>query len=119
MHVAKTKALISFAVTAKLICVFVFVYAKSRFSHDVAHICLSIPKTHDRYFFLLTFGCLHLDKFSVNLNEPRHEKTCFICLCEKKDADQMHGEGAADQHLRFCYIESKIPLLPKSQISSI
>ena len=30
--------LISFAVTAKLICVFVFAYAKSRFSHDKAHI---------------------------------------------------------------------------------
>ena len=35
---AKTKALISFAVTAKLICVLVFAYAKSRFSHDAAHI---------------------------------------------------------------------------------
>ena len=34
---AKTKALISFAVTAKLICVLVFAYAKSRFSHDEAH----------------------------------------------------------------------------------
>ena len=32
IHVAKTKALISFAFTAKLICVFVFAYAKSRFS---------------------------------------------------------------------------------------
>ena len=41
MCVAKTKALISFAVTAKLICVFVFAYAKSRFSHDVAHIVQS------------------------------------------------------------------------------
>ena len=30
-YVAKTKALISFAVTAKLICVFVFAYAKGRF----------------------------------------------------------------------------------------
>ena len=37
-YVAKTKALISFAVTAKLICVFVFAYAKSRFSHDAAQI---------------------------------------------------------------------------------
>ena len=37
-YVAKTKALISFAVTAKLICVFVFAYAKSRFSLDEAHI---------------------------------------------------------------------------------
>ena len=36
--VAKTKGLISFAVTAKLICGFVFAYAKSWFSHDVAHI---------------------------------------------------------------------------------
>ena len=36
IHVAKTKALISFAVTAKLICVFVFAYAKSRFSHDMS-----------------------------------------------------------------------------------
>ena len=37
MRVAKTKALISFAVTAKLICVFVFAYTKSRFSHNEAH----------------------------------------------------------------------------------
>ena len=38
IRVAKTKALISFAVTAKLICAFVFAYAKSRFSHNEAHI---------------------------------------------------------------------------------
>ena len=36
IRVAKTKALISFAVTAKLICVFVFVYEKRWFSQDVA-----------------------------------------------------------------------------------
>ena len=42
IRVAKTKALISFAVTAKLICVFVFAYAKSRFSHYEAH----LPMTH-------------------------------------------------------------------------
>ena len=35
---AKTKALISCAVTAQLICRFVFAYAKSRFSHDAAQI---------------------------------------------------------------------------------
>ena len=34
----KQKALISFAGTAKLICVFVFAFAKSQFSHDVAHV---------------------------------------------------------------------------------
>ena len=38
IRIAKTKALISCAVTAQLICVFVFAYAKSRFSYDAAHI---------------------------------------------------------------------------------
>ena len=38
IHVAKTKALISFAVTAKLICVFDFAYAKNRVFHNEAHI---------------------------------------------------------------------------------
>ena len=33
IRVAKTKKLVSFVVTAKLICVFVFAYAKIRFSH--------------------------------------------------------------------------------------
>ena len=42
MYVAKTKALISFAVTAKLICAFVFAYAKCLFSHDTAHLGLLI-----------------------------------------------------------------------------
>ena len=36
--VAKTKALISFAVTAKLICVFVFAYADCWFSDAAAHV---------------------------------------------------------------------------------
>ena len=41
IRIAKTKALISCAVTAHLICVFVCAYAKIRFSHDKAHIVLS------------------------------------------------------------------------------
>ena len=54
MHVAKTKALISFAVTfavtAKLICVFVFAYAKCWFSHDTAHILCDISWRFDFHF---------------------------------------------------------------------
>ena len=41
MRVAKTKALISFAVTAKLICSFGFAYADCWFSHEVAHLSFS------------------------------------------------------------------------------
>ena len=37
-RVAKTKALISFAVTAKLICAFVFAYANCWFSHEAAQL---------------------------------------------------------------------------------
>ena len=38
--VVKTKALISCVVTTQLICAFVFVYAKSRFSDVTAHMIL-------------------------------------------------------------------------------
>ena len=41
IRVAKTKALINLTVTAKLICIFVFAYTKSQFSHDVTQIRLS------------------------------------------------------------------------------
>ena len=52
------------------------------------------------------------------LNGPRHEKTAF-CICENKDADQLRGNREADQRLCFRYIDSTIPLLPKSEISSL
>ena len=42
INVAKTKALISFAVTAKLICIFVFAFAKRWFSHEAAQFCFSL-----------------------------------------------------------------------------
>ena len=48
IRVAKTKALISFAVTAKLICVVVFAYAKNRFSHSEAHINSNV---HEKLHF--------------------------------------------------------------------
>ena len=51
----ETKMLISFAVTVKLICVFVFACAKSRFSHDRAHMCFfksSETSLNEVYFFL-------------------------------------------------------------------
>ena len=40
IYVAKTKSLISCAVTAQLICVFVFAYAKGRFYHNEAQLVL-------------------------------------------------------------------------------
>ena len=40
-------------------------------------------------------------------------------LCENKDADQLCSNCAAGQHLCFCYTDRKIPLLPRSEVSSL
>ena len=42
-----------------------------------------------------------------------------FCLCENKDADQLRGNREADQRLCFPYMDSTIPLLPKSEISNL
>ena len=50
--VAKTKALSICAVTAALICGFVFAYAKSWFSHDAAHMFLSTSCPSDLVLYI-------------------------------------------------------------------
>ena len=42
-----------------------------------------------------------------------------FCICENKDADQLRGNREADQRLCFRYSDSTIPLLHKSEISSL
>ena len=42
-----------------------------------------------------------------------------FCIYQNKDADQLRSNCAADQLLCFCYIDSTIPLLPISEISSL
>ena len=42
-----------------------------------------------------------------------------FCICENKDADQLRSNCAADQRLCFRYTDSTIPLLPKSENSSL
>ena len=72
IRVAKTKALISFAVTAKLICVFVFAYAKSRFSHNEAQLICDSTSYIMAVDSILSVVQLAVDDFEY---EPRHEKT--------------------------------------------
>ena len=61
---SETKALISFAVNAKLVCVFVFAYAKSPFSHDAAQLkvvwqihCLSGDIAYRNLIIMVIFFC--------------------------------------------------------------
>ena len=42
-----------------------------------------------------------------------------FCICENKDADQLRGNRKADQRLCFRHLDSTIPLLSKSEISSL
>ena len=42
-----------------------------------------------------------------------------FCICENKDADQLRGNREADQRLCFRFTDSTVPLLPKSEISSL
>ena len=44
-------------------------------------------------------------------------KPAFL-ICKNKDADQLWGNHEANKRLRFRYIDSAIPLLPKYEISS-
>ena len=66
-------------------------------------------------------GALCLCVFLLHNIKPRREKTVFFffCICENKDTDQLRGSREADQRLCFRYIDSTIPLLPKSEISSL
>ena len=42
-----------------------------------------------------------------------------FCICENIDVDQLCGKREADQHLCFHHTDSTVPLLPKSEISSL
>ena len=53
------------------------------------------------------------------LNEPRHEKTCFLHMRKPKAQISCAVTRTADQRLCFRYTDSTIPLLPKSEISSL
>ena len=55
--------------------------------------------------------------WSLNLSCVVRKPT--FCICENKDADQLRGNREADQRLCFRHMDSAIPLLSKSYISSL
>ena len=59
----------------------------------------------------------------LKAEQPDHYKSRIVrkpdfCLGENKGADQLRGNREADQRLCFRYLDSTIPLLLKSEISS-
>ena len=61
---------------------------------------------------------VHLNFFKKQYMSRVMRKPAF-CIFENKDADQLRGNCTADQRLCFCYMDSTIPLFPKSEISSL
>ena len=55
-------------------------------------------------------------KHKIHLSRVMRKPTFWIC--KNKDADQLRGNREADRRLCFRYIDSTIPLLSKSEISS-
>ena len=72
--------------------------------------------------------CNKYSVFKIIIDSPEEQIKCVricmmrkpdFCICENKDADQLRGNREADQGLCFRYIDSTIPLLPKSEMSSL
>ena len=59
---------------------------------------------------------LFLKRWTLGHNMSRVMRKQAFCICENKDADQLHGNREADQRLCFRYVDSTIPLLPKCEI---
>ena len=51
--------------------------------------------------------------------EPPHGKKPTLCIGKNKGADQLRINWGADQYLCFFYMDSTVPLLSKSKISSL
>ena len=49
-------------------------------------------------------------------DEPRHEETGFLHICENKDADQPCSNCTADQRLCLRFTDCTVPLLHTSKI---
>ena len=62
-----------------------------------------------------TFKCKNVFISHKNIFEPRHEKTGFLHMQKQR----RKSASGADQRLCFCFTDSTIPLLPKSEISSL
>ena len=60
-----------------------------------------------QHALLLFMSCVYMSRV---MRKPA------FCICQNKNADQLRDDREADQRLCFCYTDSKIPLLPKSEI---
>ena len=84
------------------------------------------PFFFDKYFnIIITVTDTDIDKSGVKLSVmqtlyqmSRCTRKPSNCICVNKDADQLRSNCEADQRFYFRHMDSTIPLLLKSEISS-
>ena len=84
--------------------------------------CKAINQTNKKGILCIFFLNLKLAVITLKFEQKylsRVMRKPTICICEIKDADQLRGNREADQRLCFRYTDSTIPLLSKSEISSL
>ena len=100
--VTKTKTLISCAVTAQLICAFVFAYAKADFltTQLIFHSCSnSLRYSHNIIIsFILLVGSSEGDHFSNNRREGYYRCLCRQWIEESLTRHSLSGEYSASYH---------------------
>ena len=87
----------------------------------VVGILTYISWIHNRLSVVNSENYINSGYFDINeqLNLSLVMRKPAFCICENKDADQLRSNREADQCLCFRYIDSRIPLLSKSEISSL
>ena len=65
------------------------------------------------YHVYLLFELFPILYLSLVMRKPA------FCICENKDADQLRSNREADLRPCFCFTDNTIPLLPKSESSSL
>ena len=96
------------------------------FCEPSVHVLLSILSKSSRYLevelkasIMSSRKSLARDFMKCHCTMSLVMRKLAFCICENKDADQLRGNREADQRLCFRYTDSTIPLLPKSEISSL
>ena len=80
----------------------------------------NLPKTETTKLHVNNLAKLPISCFREHIKQmSRVTRKPTFCISKNKDADQLRGNRDADQRLCFRYLDSTIPLLPKSEISSL
>ena len=74
------------------------------------------PKTS--FLMMQLMWSIERDKVQTVFKTSLVMRKPAFCICKNKDPDQLRRNPEADQRLCFRYLNSTIPLLPKSEILS-